>query len=356
MFVSVSCSPRRSLARSWRLPPSRRPRRRPRLAWKACLPRTARKERPVPRPAQKETIRKSSRRQRAIRPGVTDFTIKSKEIPQTLPGQFAPEGNVKNIRTDVGPGESTNPEAVKKCAVADFEGTEVEPAPSVHAFTAPNCPESVIGTNRVTIVIQIPAGEPFEGEHANVELEGKLYNLEQPNGLSAYFGVALNAAPLFKGAPLYFHTFLEGHIEWGKEVAGTNQGDYHDIYIIKNVTPGLIRSRIDFTGNIGAGGFLTLPSSCTGTGPQTTTTLHVESYEGESASKSYSGPLGTEGCNGLSPFVESSLRTGIQADSGNDPADQPDGITTELNYPTIPARPASTPRRSARPSSPCPKA
>ncbi len=90
--------------------------------------------------------------------GVTDFTIKSKEITQTLPGQFAPEGNVKNIRTDVGPGESTNPEAVKKCPVADFEGTAMEPAPGVHAFTAPNCPESVIGesvigTNRVTIVI-----------------------------------------------------------------------------------------------------------------------------------------------------------------------------------------------------------
>lgn len=52
--------------------------------------------------------------------GITDFTIKSKEIPQALPGQFAPEGNVKNIRTDVGPGESTNPEAVAKCSVAEF--------------------------------------------------------------------------------------------------------------------------------------------------------------------------------------------------------------------------------------------
>ena len=273
--------------------------------------------------------------------GVTDFTIKNKEIPQTLPGQFAPEGNVKNIRTDVGPGESTNPEAVKKCPVADFEGTEVEPAPGVHAFTAPNCPESVpgesvIGTNRVTIVFQIPAGETFEGEYANIELEGKLYNLEQPNGLSAYFGIALDAAPLFKGAPLYFHTFLEGHIEWGKEAAGTNQGDYHDIYIIKNVTPGLISSRIDFKGNIGTGGFLTLPSSCTGTGPKTTTTLHVESYEGESAKAEYKGPLGTEGCKGEAGFKQPPFEREFLLNPETKQQDQPDGITTELKLPHNP--------------------
>ncbi len=272
--------------------------------------------------------------------GVTDFTIKSKEITQTLPGQFAPEGNVKNIRTDVGPGESTNPESVPKCSVAEFTGTEVEPAPGVPAFTEPKCPAgSEIGTNRVTIVIEIPKGEPFAGEHANIELEGKLYNLVQPNGLSAYFGVALNAASLFKGAPLYLHTFLEGHIEWGKEPQGTNQGDYHDIYEIKNVTPGLIRSRIDFKGNIGTGGFLTLPSSCTGTGPQTTTTLHLESYEGESAKAEYSGPLGTEGCNGAAPFSKVPFEPtfGLASGAGETQSDKPDGITTELSVPHNPS-------------------
>lgn len=232
--------------------------------------------------------------------GVTDFTIKSKEITQTLPGQFAPEGNVKNIRTDVGPGESTNPEAVPKCSVAEFTGTEVAPG----VFTAPTCAttgtaSTVIGENEVKIVAEAPPPAPA-GTFVNVELEGKLYNLVQPNGLSAYFGVALDLTKA--GHPGFFaHTFLEGHIEWGQEAKGTDKGDYHDIYEIKNVTPGLIRSRIDFKGNIGTGGFLTLPSSCTGTGPQTTTTLHVESYEGASAESEFSGPLGTEGCNGASP-------------------------------------------------------
>jgi hypothetical protein len=269
--------------------------------------------------------------------GVTDFTIKSHVIQATPFPAEGPEGNVKNIRTDVGPGESTNPESVPKCSIKDFEGTKIEPAPGVPAFTAPNCPNSLIGTNKVKIVIQIPKGEPFEGDFANVELEGNLYNLEQPNGLSAYFGVALNAASLFKGAPLYLHTFLEGHIEWGKEPQGTNQGDYHDIYEIKNVTPGLIRSRIDFKGNIGTGGFLTLPSSCTGIGPQTTTTLHIESYEGGSASTGYSGPIGTEGCKAEPGFKLVPFKPEFKLTPETTQQDQPDGITTELTLPHDPS-------------------
>jgi hypothetical protein len=270
--------------------------------------------------------------------GVTDFTIKSHVI-QTVPFVAeAPEGNVKNIRTDVGVGESTNPEAVAKCSVADFTGTEVAPG----FFTAPTCATSgpgntVIGKNEVKIVAEAPSPAP-PGTFVNVELEGKLYNLVQPNGLSAYFGVALDLTKA--GHPgIFAHTFLEGHIEWGKEAAGTNQGDYHDIYIIKNVAPGLIRSRITFDGDIGTGGFLTLPSSCTGTGPQTTTTLHVESYEGESATTGYSGPIGTEGCKGEAPFASVPFAPGFSLASGveESQSDLPDGITTELSLPHDPS-------------------
>ena len=176
----------------------------------------------------------------------------------TYPEGF-PGGSVKEIRTDVGPGESTNPEAVPKCSVKEFEGTPVEPVPGLHAFTAPKCPGSEIGENKVTTVLEV-APSTF----ADVPLSGKMYNLEQPTGLASYFGIALSLAPL--GLPSdYVHTFLEGHIEWGQEPQGTNKGDYHDVYIIKNVTPGLISSRLIFKGNIGTGGFLTLPSSCTGT-------------------------------------------------------------------------------------------
>ena len=260
--------------------------------------------------------------------GVTDFTMKSHVIQTTPFTAEAPEGNIKNIRTDVGPGESTNPEAVTKCSVANFTGTAVEPAPGVPAFTEPKCPGSEIGTNTVHVVFEVATGV-FE----NFVLKGEMYNLEQPPGMASYFGIALNLEPVLKVPGFYVHTFLEGHIEWGQEEKGTNKGDYHDVYEIKNVTPGLISSRIDFTGNIGAGGFLTLPSSCTGTGPQTTTTLHVESYEGESATAGYSGPLGTEGCKGGSPFSSVPFAPAFSLTPETKQSDLPDGLTTELSLP-----------------------
>jgi hypothetical protein len=255
--------------------------------------------------------------------GVTDFTIKTFKSG----GVAFPEGNVKNIRTDVGPGESTNPEAVPKCSVANFTGTESEPVPGLPVFTAPNCPGSEIGSNTVEVVFEVAPGV-----FKNYVLKGEMYNLEQPQGLASYFGIALNLEPIL-GVPAYVHTFLEGHIEWGQEARGTNKGDYHDVYEIKNVTPGLISSRIDFEGNIGAGGFLTLPSSCTGTGPQTTTTLHVESYEGESAIAGYSGPLGTEGCKGEGLFSSVPFAPAFSLTPETKQSDQPDGLTTELSLP-----------------------
>ncbi|MFI4993143.1 MAG: hypothetical protein ACHQCH_05950 [Solirubrobacterales bacterium] len=263
--------------------------------------------------------------------GVTDFTIKHHVI-QTVPFTAeAPEGNVKNIRTDVGPGESTNPEAVTKCSVANFTGTPIEPAPGLHAFTAPTCPGSEIGTNVVHVVL-----EPAPGVFKNYVLEGKMYNLEQPEGMASYFGIALSLEPVLGAPGAYVHTFLEGHIEWGAEAAGTGKADYHDVYEIKNVTPGLISSRITFKGNIGTGGFLTLPSSCTGTGPQTTTTLHVETYEGASEKIGYSGPLGSEGCNGLPPFTAVPFAPTFSLAPQTTQQDQPDGVTTELGLPHDP--------------------
>ncbi len=266
--------------------------------------------------------------------GITDFTIKTFESGGVTYPEGFPGGSVKNIRTDVGPGESTNPEAVAKCSVADFTSTEAEPAK--HLFLAPNCTESgpgstVIGENKVTTVLENPL-KP--GTFVDVPLSGTMYNLEQPPGMASYFGIALNLEPVL-GVPLYVHTFLEGHIEWGAEAAGTEKADYHDVYEIKNVTPGLISSRIIFKGDIGTGGFLTLPSNCDGIGAQTTTTLHVESYEGVSAESKFAGPLGTEGCNGASPFSKVPFEPtfGLTPGATETQSDQPDGITAELTVP-----------------------
>ncbi len=266
--------------------------------------------------------------------GVTDFKIKSHVI-QTAPFEaIGPEGNTKSVRTDVAPGVSTNPEAVTKCSVANFAGAEVEPAPGLHAFTAPNCPASEIGTNIVHVVFEVA-----KGVYKNYVLEGKMYNLEQPQGLSSYFGIALNLEPVL-GAALYAHTFLEGHIEWGAEPLGTGKADYHDYYEIKNITPGLIESRVIFNGtagNTGLGGFVTNPSSCSGTGPATTTRLRVESYQGESETTSHTGTAPTEGCNGAAPFAPVPFAPTFALSAETKQQDQPTGVTTELALPHDPS-------------------
>jgi hypothetical protein len=262
--------------------------------------------------------------------GITDFKLTRKQIQTTPFPAFAPEGNLKNLRIDVAPGVSTNPEAVAKCSVKEFTSTEVEPAN--HFFLAPKCPESgsentVIGENIVKTVITIPPGHPFEGSFADVEVTGKVYNLEQTEGLSSYFGVALNLEPVL-GIPVYSHVFIEGHVEWAS--------DYHDLFEIKNITPGLLESRLIFKGNIGTGGFLTNPSNCGGPGPLTTTGWHGESYEGAAASSSYTTPIGTEGCDGLPPFALAPFAPAFSLSPQTSQSDEPDGITTELTLPHDP--------------------
>jgi hypothetical protein len=241
--------------------------------------------------------------------GVTEFKLNRVEAE---PGLFVPQGSLKDVRIDVAPGTSTNPEAVTKCSVADFTSTEVEPVK--HIFLAPNCPESsVIGENQVTTVVEFPEKS---GKFIDAPLVGKVYNLEQPTGLSSYFGVALEVSA---GPPaLFVHTFIEGHVEWAS--------DYHDLFEIKNITPGLLESRLTFFGNIGSGGFLTNPTSCTGAGPQTTTGWHGESYEGQTAPSSYVA-LATEGC-GLVPFAPTfSLAPETKQ------SDQPTGMTAVVALP-----------------------
>jgi hypothetical protein len=263
--------------------------------------------------------------------GVTDFKLNRHQI-QAVPPAFAPEGNLKNLRIDVAPGVSTNPEAVAKCSVANFTSIEVEPVK--HIFGPPNCPESgventVIGENQVTTVLEVAPGV-----FADVPLSGKVYNLVQPNGFSSYFGVALQV-----GAGVFVHTFIEGHVEWGAEPNGTGKADYHDLFEIKNITPGLLESRLIFKGNegkIGMGGFISNPSNCAGPGPQTTTGWSGESYEAATASNSYTTPIGTEGCNGLPPFALVPFAPTFSLTPETKQSDQPDGISTELVLPHDP--------------------
>ena len=117
----------------------------------------------------------------------------------------------------------------------------------------------------------------------------------------------------------------------GAEAAGTGKADYHDYFEI-NVSPALplISSRLAFFGNIGVGGFLTNPTSCTGTGPQTTTGLKLTFAGGETAHEAYSTPIGTENCAAV-PFAPSFLLS-----QGSKTPDTPDPLSAELVLPHDP--------------------
>ncbi|HEY2283899.1 MAG TPA: hypothetical protein VGH60_10160 [Solirubrobacteraceae bacterium] len=277
--------------------------------------------------------------------GVTAFKVNTEgTFPNEAPAGVATGGIVTHVRTDVGVGVSTNPEAVAKCSFEEFNNTEVAPG----FFLEPECKAaSEIGINKVVVWIG-PEPSPKGGD---VPVVGKVYNLEQPVGLASDFGVALKlplalTEVLFKGTPLekvqlYAHSLIEGSVEWGAQAQGTGKADYHDYYEI-NVSPTLplISSRLTLFGNIGTtghGGFITNPSSCTGTGLQTTTTVKLTSKGGVTEGGEYNGPLGTEGCKGESPFSPVPFAPAFALNPGTSQSDQPDGITTELSLPHDPS-------------------
>jgi hypothetical protein len=262
--------------------------------------------------------------------GVTDFKVKTVKVgsallPEGAPGTPGP--GVKNLRTDVAAGVVTNPEAVSKCSMKDFNGTELEPAPGLKTFTAPKCPESsIVGVNRATTSVEVA-----KGVFADVPVEGLVYNLEQPAGLASDFGVAIDLFPLL-GFHTYSHSFIEGSVEW--------LSDYHDYFNIKNVSPGLIESRLVFFGTkaepevngtkykLENSGFLRNPSACTERGPETTTRFGSESWTGE-----VGAPIAYEDLVGSNECAKEAFEPVFNMTPETKASDAPDGLTIEATMP-----------------------
>jgi hypothetical protein len=242
--------------------------------------------------------------------GVTDFQVNSTEV---APGLSVPNESLKNLRVDVAPGVVTNPQAVTRCSTVDFTQTEVEPKTLPGVFFAPECPESsIIGKNEVKTVL--PNGK---GGFEDAKLVGNVYNLEQIGKQGSTFGVALEVAP-----GLVAHTIIEGSVEYAS--------DYHDYFIIRNITEGLLESRLVFYGakNPFTGeerGFVRNPTKCSSPGPETRTTVTGESYGGAHGERPYTSLVGTEkSCINLKFEPVFSLLAETST------SDQGDGITTEL--------------------------
>ncbi len=254
--------------------------------------------------------------------GITDFKIKTiGEYPNAVP-----TGVVTHIRTDVAPGLATNPTAAHQCPIEpEKPGGEAFDNGKVNTAFLPSTCEagSIIGTNRAVIY----AG-PVLGD---IALEGTVYNLAPRTGRASEFGVALKlpeslTGPLPPGLELFAHTLIEGNVEWGKEAAGTEAGDYHDYFEIE-VSPEipLLASRLTFTGNKSTKGeardFITNGTNCSGS---TTTRLSLTDSEGATETKSYPTPIGLKNC-GAVPF-----EPGFSVTPATLVQDQPDGFANEV--------------------------
>ncbi len=259
--------------------------------------------------------------------GITGFEVNTEgeAFPNATPAGIGSGGVVTHVRTDVAPGVSTNPEAVKKCKVEEFDGHEV--APGIFTGPGPECsPETEIGVNKVVIYAG-PLATPKD-----LPLEGKIYNVVQPNGLASLFAVALDLTNA--GHPgVFAHTLIEGHVEWA--------GNYHDYYEIEvSPTLPLIASRVELfgnKGNTGQGGFITNPSRCAGPGPFTENEVTLTSAVGQKGAKTYTTPIGPEGCLGEGSFMAPPFEPEFKLIPATTQSDQPDGITTEAIVPHDPS-------------------
>ncbi len=284
--------------------------------------------------------------------GITDFQVKTTgTFPNEVPEGILTEGPVTHVRTDVATGLATSPSAVPQCSSTEFGETEAVPGSGF--FTVPTCEaNTIIGVNKVTAY----AGENGVAfEVSDLSLEGKAYNLEQKPGLASEFGVALKlpkeftekkltegfaeAGNPYSGEPgleeeieeeqYYAHTLIEGNVEWGKQAAGTNEGDYHDYFNIE-VSPKLplIASRLVFKGTAGNGNFITNATSCPG---DNTSYITLTSEAGAKSRKAYTTPVGLTGCNTV-PFSPALALTPLTFEH-----DEAAGLTAEVAVPQFAA-------------------
>jgi hypothetical protein len=313
---------------------------------------------PLPKEPTLEEAKAAGYTQAAGHPpyGITAFKVNTEgAFPNAIPAGLLTEGPVTHVRTDVGPGVSTNPTAVPLCSMKQFDSSseEKEAIPGTGFYPAPSCStDAKIGVNKVVVAVLV---EPVHTIFEDLPLMGKVYNLVQPFGLSSDFGVALELPKTLTGPALkkafeekkhpfgeptekeleegqYFaHTLIEGHVEWAS--------DYHDYYEI-SVSPELplISSILTLKGNIllpgeEKGGFITNPSNCAPPGPATTNTVTLVSKAGQTAVRKYTTPIGTEGCKGEPLFKVVPFAPTFAVEPETTQSDKPTGVTTELTVP-----------------------
>ena len=252
--------------------------------------------------------------------GLTGFEVNTAE--GAVPGSKKPIGNVKDIRVDIPPGLSVNPQATVTTYGEAGQCTQAQ-------FVANTCPvTSLVGTDEIFAYVGV-----LNLEHLSLPM----YNLVPREGIPAEFGFELNAGAVET------HVRIVGGFSWYKEKetsknSGVSTGDYHEYFTIEEVPKEgleLVKTRLKFTGTAGNGTFITLPSTCT----TQTSYLHISSYtepENFQFRATLSGyppkAISVSGCEHV-PFGPSlSLISGL----GETSPDRPDGVGVDVHVPQNP--------------------
>jgi hypothetical protein len=271
--------------------------------------------------------------------GVTDFEV---ETVGAYP-HAVPTGIVDHARVDVATGLATSPIAVHQCSTTEFNEHEFAPGAGLYTAEPGKCTQ--IGIEKITVYLGAAGDAPIEGKVYNLIPE-EAKSASEKSYASLYGAVlalptAITEAKGLGSAQYYVHSYVKGNVEWGNEAksGGTGQGDYHDYFEVE-VSPELplVSSRQVLFGKSGEGDFITNATSCPG---DNTTYVTLKDTAGEEAKKSFTTPIGLEGCGALT------FNPGFAITSGSTISDQPNPITTEVTNYNEPAKGTNIPTEKA---------
>jgi hypothetical protein len=181
------------------------------------------------------------------------------ETPVTTITPPAADRDIKTLRVDLPPGLTVNPNAAPKCALTDFT-RKLEVKPGVEAIV-PNCPESKVGEEEVTVVTTVgklieaapgaflPAGAIIPPSAA-AGTKVNVYNLEPKAGEPALFGFVVAGKEV---------VYLKTSVSW--------ESDFHEAFTIElpESSPPLetlVSRLVNFGATTGDGTYINNPTTC----------------------------------------------------------------------------------------------
>jgi hypothetical protein len=233
----------------------------------------------------------------------------------TNPDQIEADGRAKDVRVDLPPGLTINPQAAAKCTEATLESQAGEG----------DC--GVMGARVGSVFVEASAESLVTGGKTHVRTVLPVFNIVPKPGEPAELGFGLSAI-----VPLT--VFLDGNVDWA--------GDYHQGVTIHVPEPGLakigiIQARLSLDRGLGGNSLVSLGSNCQGS---LSSTINADAWENPATLITQTTvPLGPghviqpTGCD-LVPFAPS-----FSAGSSAAATDSPTSLAVSVGLPFEAAAP-----------------